>query len=103
MKDVYKPLTDWWKEHLTALTEKGGMKSTGVKIDGVVLSKRLTSSPVLCVTSQFGYSAQQEKVMRAQAFQNKDQIQMMAGRTFFINFRVFLSLYCNNCFCFCPT
>jgi heat shock protein beta len=32
------------------------------------------------VTSQFGYSAHQEKIMRAQAFQNKDQIQMMAGR-----------------------
>merc|ERR1712159_966877 len=27
-----------------------------------------------------GYSAQQEKIMKAQAFQNKDQIQMMSGR-----------------------
>merc|ERR1712196_309037 len=80
MKDVYKPLTEWWKEKLTHLTEKGGMKSTGVKIDGVVISKRLTESPVVVVTSQFGYSAHQEKIMRAQAFQNKDQIQMMAGR-----------------------
>merc|ERR1711861_68468 len=32
------------------------------------------------VTSQFGYSAQQERVMKAQAFQNKDQISMMSGR-----------------------
>jgi len=56
------------------------MKSTGVKIDGVTLCKRLTDSPVVVVTSQFGYSAHQEKIMRAQAFQNKDQIQMMAGR-----------------------
>merc|ERR1711968_341183 len=31
-------------------------------------------------TSQFGYSAQQERVMKAQAFQNKDQISMMSGR-----------------------
>merc|ERR1711933_370122 len=30
--------------------------------------------------SQFGYSAQQERVMKAQAFQNKDQMSMMAGR-----------------------
>merc|ERR1712186_107177 len=37
-------------------------------------------SPVVVVTSQFGYSAQQEKVMKAQAFQNKDQIGMMSGR-----------------------
>merc|ERR1712004_729025 len=46
----------------------------------VEISKRLTSSPVVVVTSQFGYSAQQEKVMKAQAFQNKDQLSMMSGR-----------------------
>merc|ERR1711976_817663 len=40
----------------------------------------LTESPVVVVTSQFGYSAQQEKIMKAQAFQNKDQIGMMSGR-----------------------
>merc|ERR1712232_1190594 len=44
------------------------------------LSKRLTNSPVVVVTSQFGYSAQQEKVMKSQAFQNKEQLSMMAGR-----------------------
>jgi heat shock protein beta len=80
MKDMYKPLTDWWKEHLTTLTESGAMSQSGVKIDGVTLSKRLVNSPCVVVTSQFGYSAHQEKIMRAQAFQNKDQIQMMAGR-----------------------
>merc|ERR1712196_312997 len=80
MKDMYKPLTDWWKEQLTTLTESGAMKQSGVKIDGVTLSKRLVNSPCVVVTSQFGYSAHQEKIMRAQAFQNKDQIQMMAGR-----------------------
>merc|ERR1712093_652438 len=47
---------------------------------GVSISKRLTDSPVVVVTSQFGYSAQQEKIMKAQAFQNKDQISMMSGR-----------------------
>merc|ERR1712232_831551 len=35
---------------------------------------------VVVVTSQFGYSAQQEKIMKAQAFQNKEQISTMAGR-----------------------
>merc|ERR1711937_519040 len=43
------------------------------------VSKRLTESPVVVVTSQFGYSAQQERVMKAQSFQNKDQINMMSG------------------------
>merc|ERR1712193_186107 len=37
-------------------------------------------SPVVVVTSQFGHSAQQEKVMKAQSFQNKDQVNMMSGR-----------------------
>merc|ERR1712023_286112 len=80
LKDMYKPLTDWWKEKLTDLTEKGAMKDAGVKVEGVTVSKRLTDSPVVVVTSQFGYSAQQERVMKAQAFQNKEQIQTMAGR-----------------------
>merc|ERR1712226_1704575 len=80
LKDMYKPLTEWWKEKLTDLTEKGAMKDAGVKVEKVELSKRLTESPVVVVTSQFGYSAQQEKIMKAQAFQNKDQIGMMSGR-----------------------
>merc|ERR1711871_1692063 len=80
LKDMYKPLTDWWKETITDLTEKGAMKDAGVKVEGVTVSKRLTDSPVVVVTSQFGYSAQQERVMKAQAFQNKEQIQTMAGR-----------------------
>merc|ERR1711967_190523 len=80
LKDMYKPLTDWWKEKLTEITEKGAMKDAGVKIEKVELSKRLTESPVVVVTSQFGYSAQQEKIMKAQAFQNKDQFGMISGR-----------------------
>jgi len=80
VKDMYKPLTDWWKEKLTEYTEKGAMKDAGVKVEKVELSKRLTDSPVVVVTSQFGYSAQQERVMKAQSFQNKDQVNMMSGR-----------------------
>merc|ERR1712100_851018 len=33
LKDMYKPLTDWWKEKLTDLTEKGAMKDAGVKVE----------------------------------------------------------------------
>merc|ERR1711915_1124235 len=68
------------KDSLTEFTEKGAMKDAGVKLEKVELSKRLTESPVVVVTSQFGYSAQQERVMKAQAFQNKDQMSMMSGR-----------------------
>jgi len=80
LKDMYKPLTDWWKEKLNDLTEGGAMKDSGIKVEGVAISKRLTDSPVVVVTSQFGYSAQQEKIMKVQAFQNKEQVGMMAGR-----------------------
>merc|ERR1712186_73011 len=80
LKDMYKPLTDWWKEVLTDFTEKGGMKESGVKFEKVELSKRLTDAPVVVVASGFGYSAQQEKIMKAQAFQNKDQMSSMSGR-----------------------
>merc|ERR1712083_948318 len=80
VKDMYKPLTDWWKDKLSDLTEKGAMKDAGVKVEKVEISKRLTESPVVVVTSQFGYSAQQERVMKAQSFQNKDQVNMMSGR-----------------------
>merc|ERR1711975_57052 len=47
LKDMYKPLTDWWKEKLTDFTEKGALKDGGVKIEKVELSKRLTDSPVV--------------------------------------------------------
>merc|ERR1711970_1088399 len=80
LKDMNKPLTDWWKDKLTDFTEKGAMKDAGVKVEKVELSKRLTDSPVVVVTSQFGYSAQQEKVMKAQSFQNKEQVGQMSGR-----------------------
>mmetsp|Transcript_110441 Transcript_110441/g.206961 ORF Transcript_110441/g.206961 Transcript_110441/m.206961 type:complete len:310 (+) Transcript_110441:129-1058(+) len=80
LKDMYKPLTDWWKDTLTEMTEKGAMKDAGVKVEKVELSKRLTDSPVVVVASQFGYSAQQEKIQKSQAFQNKDQLSMMSGR-----------------------
>merc|ERR550514_610336 len=60
LKDMYKPLTDWWKEQLTEFTEKGALKDAGVKVESVAVSKRLTEAPLTVVTSQFGYSAHQE-------------------------------------------
>lgn len=80
LKDMFKPLTDFMKETLTEFTEKGEMKDAGVKVDKIEISKRLVDSPVVVVTSQWGYSAQQEKIMRAQAFQNKEQMSTMSGR-----------------------
>ena len=80
VKKLFKPLTDWWKSTLKTETETGALKTSGVKIDSVVISKRLVDSPCVVVSGQYGYSAQQEKLMKAQAFQNKDQLSMMTGR-----------------------
>ena len=52
---MYKHLTDWQKDSLTDLTEKGAMKDAGVKVEKVEFSKCLTESPVTVVTSQFDY------------------------------------------------
>jgi len=81
LKKMYKPLTEWWKEKLNAATEKDGdLGQAGVKIEGVVVSKRLVDSPCVVVSSQYGHSAQQERVMKAQAFQQKDEFGMFTGR-----------------------
>merc|ERR1711939_257155 len=49
LKDMYKPVTDWWKDTLTTFTEKGALKDSGVKVEKVEISKRLTESPVVVV------------------------------------------------------
>jgi len=75
VKALYRPLTDWWKEKLSAASDK-----IGIKIENVVISKRLVDSPCVVVSSQWGHSAQQERVMKSQAFQQKDEMMMMSGR-----------------------
>merc|ERR1712176_259591 len=80
LKDMYKPLTEWWKSTVSDLTEKGAMKDSGLKIDKVEVSKRLTESPVVVVSSQFGYSAQQEKVMKAQMYHKENMGMVQQSR-----------------------
>lgn len=58
LKEMYKPLTQWWK------------KRVGKEVENVVVSNKLVDDPVFILTSQYGYSAQMEKINRAQAFAN---------------------------------
>jgi heat shock protein beta len=75
IKDMYKPLTDWWKKHL------------GKKVEKVAVSTRLVDEPAYVFTSQYGYSAHMEKVNRAQAFANQEKTAdyMLAKKHFEVN------------------
>lgn len=78
LEEMYKPLSKWYKDLLSELTDKGALSKSGVKVGEVQLSKRLTTHPCTVVSSQFGYTAQQEKMMKAQAFGRQDAY--MAGK-----------------------
>lgn len=53
LKEIYKPLTDWWKEFL------------GKDVENVRVSDKLEEDPIFILTSNYGYSATMEKVNRA--------------------------------------
>lgn len=75
LKEMYKPLTEWWKKFL------------GSQVEKVAISNKLEDDPVYILTSQYGFSATMEKVNRAQAFQNQDKTQqyMLAKKTLELN------------------
>ena len=64
----FSDLTSWMKEVL------------GQKVEKVVVSKRKTDSPCLLVTSQGGWSANMEKIMRAQAMGDNRAMEYMRGK-----------------------
>jgi HSP90 family molecular chaperone len=51
---VFKPLTEFLQ------------KALGEKVEKVAVSQRLADSPCALVTSKFGWSAYQERIMRSQ-------------------------------------
>jgi heat shock protein beta len=63
-----KPLTDFMTQTL------------GEKVEKVVVSQRLADSPVALVTSQFGYSANMERIMKAQTMGDNRAMEYMRGR-----------------------
>merc|ERR1712100_791981 len=58
-KETFKPLTDYLKEWY------------GDAVVKVYISKRVETPPTIIVTSQYGNSANMERIMRAQAFSEK--------------------------------
>jgi len=73
-KDSFKPLTEYLRELFTG------------KLNRVTVSQRVESTPSVIVTSQFGQSANMERIMRAQTFANGERIKEMGGmRTMELN------------------
>lgn len=61
VKKAYEPLTSWWKKLLTS------------DLDEVRISQRLHEDPCVIVSSEHGYSAQMERISKAQAYSNQDR------------------------------
>merc|ERR1712139_685754 len=67
-KETFKPLTDYLKQLY------------GDAVVKVAVSKRIESTPTIIVTSQYGNSANMERIMRAQAFSEKQNMGMMQSQ-----------------------
>uniref|UniRef100_A0A8C5MFL9 Endoplasmin n=1 Tax=Leptobrachium leishanense TaxID=445787 RepID=A0A8C5MFL9_9ANUR len=63
LEKEYEPLLNWMKE-----------KSLKDHIEKAVLSQRLTQSPCALVASQYGWSGNMERIMKAQAYQTGKDI-----------------------------
>ena len=64
----FKPLTDWMKTVY------------GDKIEKIAVSNRVVDTPCLLVTSQYGYSANMERIMQSQAFADTKRTQYLVSK-----------------------
>jgi heat shock protein beta len=55
-------------------------KVYGKKVEKVEVGTRITSSPAVLVTAQYGWSANMERIMRAQTFADADKYSHMASK-----------------------
>merc|ERR1712078_672992 len=67
-KEQFKPLTKWLKELFSDGVEK------------ISVSTRLETTPCVFVTSQYGYSANMENIMKRQAFADNKRTQYLVSK-----------------------
>merc|ERR1712072_833437 len=68
VSEMYKGLTDWMKDTL------------GQKIEKAVVSNRLLETPAIIVSSQYGWSTNMERIMKAQTMGTQDKSQQMVSQ-----------------------
>merc|ERR1712159_793187 len=68
LSETHKKLTDWFKETL------------GAKVEKVVISNRLLETPAIIVSSQYGWSTNMERIMKAQTMGSQDKSQQMVSQ-----------------------
>lgn len=61
LKELYQPLTDWFKALL------------GKDVESVTVSRRLTKDPVVVSTTENSYTANLERIQRSQAYANQNK------------------------------
>merc|ERR1712194_491323 len=74
MQEMYKSTTDWFKDTL------------GNKIEKAVVSNRLLETPAILVSSQYGWSTNMERIMKAQTMGSNDKSNnLVAQKTMELN------------------
>lgn len=68
LKEEFKDLVKWWKGVL------------GDAVQSVKVSNRLATTPCVVVSGKYGQSANMERIMRAQAFQDPSRAGMMRSQ-----------------------
>merc|ERR1719379_1055951 len=67
-KEKFNPLSDWLKN------------TYGDKVEKVAVSTRIETTPCVFVTSQYGYSANMERIMNSQAFSDNKRTQYLVSK-----------------------